>query len=250
MPRESLAVKYYRHDNTVLIRPVGPVVESTCSHLIRPVLALLKKGVTSLVLDLTHTTSIDTAGIETLTEANDLLSTLEQPPLRLVVKSNSKVDSALSVAGVEKEFRIHRSVESAWSDTDSGASPPTDIEFQSSAEDLYLSVSREEHGDVVVYTMAGELDLEEVRQFKQILMQDLEKGKAKIVIDMDMVRFVDSSALGLFASMGKRFREEGGDLRFARLSKQVQRVFAVFRLDKVYHTYHTTQGAIDSYQIA
>ncbi len=250
MARESLTLKYYRHDDTVLVRPVGPIVESTSSHLIRPILALLKREVRSLVLDLTHTTSIDATGVETLCEANDLLSTLEEPPLRLVVKPNSKVDKALTAMDVRDQFRIHHSVESAWSDTETGASAPSDVQLESKTEDLYLSVSREERGDVVMYVMSGELDLEEVRQFKHVLLRDLEKGKAKIVIDMDQVSFVDSSALGLFASMGKKFRQEGGDLRFSRLSKQAQRVFAVFRLDKVYHTYHTTQGAIDSYEIA
>ena len=79
MPRESLRVKYYRHDDTVLIRPVGPIIESTSSHLIRPILTLLKKGVTSLVLDLTQVLTVDMSGIETLEEANDLITAIGQP---------------------------------------------------------------------------------------------------------------------------------------------------------------------------
>ncbi|MFH1740302.1 MAG: STAS domain-containing protein [bacterium] len=250
MPRESLSVKYYRHDETVLIRPIGPIVESTSSHLIRPILTLLKKGVTSLVLDLTQVSAIDMSGIETLEEANDLITTIGQPTLRLVVKPNSRVDNAIKTAGVQETYRIYDSAEQAWSDTNSRTAPPADsVIFEEAGEDMYLKVAREIHDSIVVYAIEGELDLEEVRQFKKTLIRDLELGNTKVVIDMHLVRFVDSSALGLFASVGNRLRKGGGDLRFARLSEQARRVFSVFRLDNIYRCFGTVNGAIESFEI-
>jgi len=250
MTRESLTIKYYRHNNTVLIRAIGPIVRSTSSQLVRPILALLKKGATSLVVDLTYASHIDGSGIETLEEANDLLTALEQPPLRLVIKPGSSVDNALTTAAVRGDFRIYASPEQAWSDTESGPPPARAAEvLEAPEDDIYLLISREEHGDVLVYAMDGELDIEEVRQLKQVLLKDLESGNTKIILDMHLVRFVDSSALGLFARIGRQLREAGGDLRFARLSEQTERVFSVFRLDQMYQCFKTVSGALKSYEL-
>ena len=251
VPDKGLSIKYYRHNGTVLIRAIGSVLKSTSSNLIRPVLGLLKKGVTSLVLDLTQVSSIDASGVETLEEANDLMSALLQPPLRIVVKPDSRVDHALNAAGVREDFRIYDSAESAWGDTGPGEAPVESLEkLDKAGEEMYLSVSREERGDVVVFSLHGEIDIEEVRDLKRILLRDLEAGHTKIVLDMDQVRFVDSSALGLFATIGRRFRETGGDLRFARLSEQTQRIFSVFRLEQIYQCFKTINGAVKSYELS
>jgi anti-sigma B factor antagonist len=251
MPQESLRVKYYRHKETVLIRAVGPIVRSNSTNLIRPVLALVKKGITSLVLDLTYVPFIDASGVETLQEANDLLAALEQLPLRVVIKPGSRVDNALRTAAVRENFRVYDSVDRAWSDTESGPGPAESSGgLSETSEEMYLSLARQEHGDVVVYSLEGELDIEEIRQLKEVLLGELSAGNTKIVLEMYLVRFVDSSALGLFARIGRHLRDAGGDLRFARLSEQTQRVFSVFRLEQVYRCYKTVAGAVESYKLA
>ncbi|HPA44212.1 MAG TPA: STAS domain-containing protein [bacterium] len=249
MPRDNFSVKYYRHGADVLVRPSGPLNELTSIRLLRPILALIKKGVTSLIVDLSLVTSIDFSGLETLQEANDVIRGMDQPSLRLVVVPDSAIERELKESDLWRLFRTYSTPEQAWNaastEIESEETAGKTIEFD---EELYFTVSRDIEGDVVVYTIDGELDLEEVRQLKNVLMDDLNSGNIRVVLDMRWVRFIDSSALGLFANMGKRFQDKGGDLRFANINQQTRRVFTVFRLDRLFRDFGTLEEAIRSYR--
>ena len=249
MPRDVFRVKYYRHGADVLIRPSGPLNELTSIRLLRPILTLVKKGVTSLIVDLSLVTSIDSAGLETLQEANDLIKGVDQPSLRLVVLPDSWIERQLRESDLWRLFRIYSTPEQAWdavsTEMDSEEPAGKTLEFD---EELNFTVSRDVVEDVVVYAIDGELDLEEVRRLKNVLMDDLNSGNIRVVLDMRWVRFIDSSALGLFANMGKRFQDKGGDLRFANINPQTRRVFKVFRLDRLFRDFGTLEEAIRSYR--
>jgi len=249
MPRDVFRVKYYRHGADVLIRPCGPLNELTSIRLLRPILTLVKKGVTSLIVDLGLVTSIDSAGLETLQEANDLIKGVDQPSLRLVVLPDSWIERQLRESDLWRLFRIYSTPEQAWdavsTEIDSEEPAGKTLEFD---EELNFTVSRDVVGDVVVYAIDGELDLEEVRRLKNVLMEDLHSGNIRVVLDMRWVGFIDSSALGLFANMGKKFQDKGGDLRFANINAQTRRVFKVFRLDRLFRDFGTLEEAIRSYR--
>lgn len=99
----------------------------------------------------------------------------------------------------------------------------------------------------VVVVPGPRMRLEDNDQFKARLYQLVAEGRTRLVLDMSGVEFVDSSFLGLLIIVLKRVSALGGDLRVSGLCVQVREIFALMRLDKLFHIHDTTEEAVRSF---
>ena len=60
-----------------------------------------------------------------------------------------------------------------------------------------------------------------------------------MLIDFTQAGYIDSSGLGALVSLGKRIREQGGELRLAGLNEDLRTLFELTRLDTLFHLYGT-----------
>ena len=100
---------------------------------------------------------------------------------------------------------------------------------------------------VAVIGFAGRLDMLSAVDVKQKLVEVVEGGSHRLVIDLDKVSFVDSSGLGALISGLKAARVAGGDLRLARPDKQVRYILEVSTLERVLRPYATVEEALAGY---
>ena len=66
----------------------------------------------------------------------------------------------------------------------------------------------------------------------------------KLVVDLDDVGFLDSTALGVLVGALKRARSEGGDVRIVCTQPRVRKVFEITRLDSAFDLFDSVDEAV------
>ncbi len=107
-----------------------------------------------------------------------------------------------------------------------------------------MKYSIQEKGDVVVFAPEGELDVSNIPELKKVFNQILHEGHTKVVIDLDKVTYMDSSALGVLVNGLKELRQRNGTLKIANLTGNVERIFKLTRLIKFFETYSSAEEAM------
>ena len=106
---------------------------------------------------------------------------------------------------------------------------------------------RKEAGGVVVVTVDGQLIVGNRQELKQQVIDALESGARKFVIDFSRTGYIDSSGLGVLVSLSKKIREHGGDLRLAGLNEDLQTLFELTKLDTLFAITRTAQEALAAF---
>src|SRR5712692_2214073 len=82
-------------------------------------------------------------------------------------------------------------------------------------------------------------------------IQTLVAGKVKhVAIDLGEVRHINSAGLGSLVAALITMRKSGGDIRLARVGRNVQNVFVITRLVKIFDTHETVDEALKAFQAA
>jgi anti-anti-sigma factor len=96
----------------------------------------------------------------------------------------------------------------------------------------------------MVVRLNGRLDLLAAGKVKQQLVQAVEDGHRRLVVDLGDVKFIDSSGLGALIGGLKAARLAGGDFRIARPGPQVCLTLELTSLDQVLLPYPTVEEAL------
>src|SRR5215212_4668502 len=125
------------------------------------------------------------------------------------------------------------------------ASPPrrpTSLELS-----MDLRVEGTQTGAAIV-RLDGRLDLVSAGEAKQRMVEAVDGGQRRLVVDMANVDFVDSSGLGAIVGVLKAARQAGGDLRIARPTSQLRSILELTMLDRVLRPYETVEEALAGYE--
>jgi anti-sigma B factor antagonist len=98
---------------------------------------------------------------------------------------------------------------------------------------MNLSVRKESNG-VVVVAVDGQLIVGNRQELKQRILDALEAGDRKFLIDFTQTGYIDSSGLGVLVSLSKKIRDQGGDLRLAGLNEDLKTLFELTKLDTLF----------------
>lgn len=88
--------------------------------------------------------------------------------------------------------------------------------------------------DVTVISVEGQLIVGNRQELKQKVLEELEKGERKFVVDFSSTGYIDSSGLGVLVSLSKKIREQGGELRLASLNEDLRTLFELTKLDTLF----------------
>ena len=88
--------------------------------------------------------------------------------------------------------------------------------------------------DVVVVEVDGQLIVGNRQEMKAKVLDALEAGDRKFLIDFTKTGYIDSSGLGVLVSLSKKIRDEGGDLRLAGLNEDLKTLFELTKLDTLF----------------
>jgi|SRR5580698_4612975 anti-sigma B factor antagonist len=107
--------------------------------------------------------------------------------------------------------------------------------------DLGLTVD-DTHPPLTVVAVEGEIDVATAPSLRAQLVELIADGKINLIVDLEAVGFLDSTALGVLVSTVKRVRSDGGDLSIVCANEHILKVFEITGLTTVF-TIHDTLGA-------
>jgi len=100
---------------------------------------------------------------------------------------------------------------------------------------------------ITVVQPCGRLDLLVAAELKHTLLDLIASGQRRLVVDLDLVAFIDSSGLGTLIAALKAARLDGGDLRIARPGQQTRVVLSLTTLDRILRPYASVEEACTGY---
>ncbi|KPK02205.1 MAG: hypothetical protein AMS20_12390 [Gemmatimonas sp. SG8_28] len=99
---------------------------------------------------------------------------------------------------------------------------------------MSFTVRKDEARGVVILGVDGQLIVGNRHDLKQKILDAVEAGERKFVIDFTQTGYIDSSGLGVLVSLAKKVREAGGDLRLAGLNDDLRTLFELTKLDTLF----------------
>jgi anti-sigma B factor antagonist len=95
-----------------------------------------------------------------------------------------------------------------------------------------------------VIELGGEIDLYTAPEFKERMVELIEDGKKRIVIDLSSATFIDSTTLGVLVGGVKRLRPAGGSLALVCTDQNITKIFEITGLDRVFPIHASRDDAL------
>lgn len=102
-------------------------------------------------------------------------------------------------------------------------------------------------GEICVVDVEGQLIVGNRQELKQKVLDELERGERRFLIDFSQTGYIDSSGLGVLVSLSKKIREMGGDLRLASLNDDLKTLFELTKLDTLFSITHSREAGLASF---
>jgi anti-sigma B factor antagonist len=111
---------------------------------------------------------------------------------------------------------------------------------------MSFSLQKQKNG-VVLVGVDGQLIVGNRQDLKQKVLDALDGGARRFVIDFSKTGYIDSSGLGVLVSLSKKIREQSGDLRLAGLNEDLQTLFELTKLDTLFAIAKTPEEALAAF---
>ena len=104
-----------------------------------------------------------------------------------------------------------------------------------------------EKNGVTIIDVEGQLIVGNRQELKQKVLERLDSGERKFLIDFSNTGYIDSSGLGVLVSLSKKIREQGGELRLANLNEDLKTLFELTKLDTLFHISNSRDEALQTF---
>jgi anti-sigma B factor antagonist len=85
--------------------------------------------------------------------------------------------------------------------------------------------------DPTILSVYGELDLSTAPRLADAIAELIDRGHNRVVLDLDLVEFIDSTAIGVLVAARNRLQDAGGTMSIAAAGPRVRRVAEMCGLD-------------------
>lgn len=106
-----------------------------------------------------------------------------------------------------------------------------------------LTLSTREVDQHTVVTVGGEIDVYTAPQLRDAVLELVEGGAIRIVVDLGAVQFLDSTGLGVLVEAQKAVAEAGGSLAVVCTSERLLKVFTITGLAQVFAIHDSVEAA-------
>ncbi|MDO9163283.1 MAG: STAS domain-containing protein [Methylococcaceae bacterium] len=108
-----------------------------------------------------------------------------------------------------------------------------------------MNLNLEKISDISVVKINEErIDAHNSGELKEYLLQMIERGEKHIVVQLEHVRFIDSSGLGALLSGNKNIIAKSGKFALSNIQQQVMSMFELTRLNRVFEIYTDLNDAV------
>lgn len=107
-----------------------------------------------------------------------------------------------------------------------------------------LTVTEEEVDGVVVMAPAGRIDSANAKAFESQVLQKIQDGKSRLVLDFGDLEYISSAGLRVVLIAGKKVKSEGGLLALCRLGPTIRDVFEISGFISLFPVHETRDEAV------
>ena len=111
-----------------------------------------------------------------------------------------------------------------------------------------LTIEERHAGDVTVLVLTGQMLLDDGDlAFGRRIRDLIDRGFAKIVLDLGGVTYIDSSGVGMLVAKLKALKEKGGDMKLLHLNRRAESLFGMLKLLIVFDRFEDEAAAVRSF---
>ncbi|MDF1543022.1 MAG: STAS domain-containing protein [Anaerosomatales bacterium] len=99
---------------------------------------------------------------------------------------------------------------------------------------MELEITAVQADGVCTMSLEGEVDVYTAPRLKETLIDQIESGCSRIIVDLEGVGFIDSSGLGVLVGGLRRANERDGAIRLVCTRENILKIFRITGLDKVF----------------
>ena len=112
-----------------------------------------------------------------------------------------------------------------------------------------MKIKKEMRGDIAILRVSGDIlggppasDLLP-NEIKKII----EEGTRKVVVDIENVKHMNSTGLGLLIRGYTSLKNQDGELKLSGLNDSIRGILVMTKLESVFDTYKTLEGAVRNF---
>jgi len=102
------------------------------------------------------------------------------------------------------------------------------------------------NGCSVLFIQEERIDAHNSGELKEYILHLIEQGENTIIVQLEQVRFIDSSGLGALLSGYKNTAAKSGKLALSNVQPQVLSMFELTRLNRVFEIYADLTEVFDN----
>ena len=111
-----------------------------------------------------------------------------------------------------------------------------------------LTIAERQVGDVTVLALTGQILLDDGDLALRKRVHELvERGFAKVVLDLGGVTYIDSSGVGMIVAKLKTLKERGGDMKLLHLERRAESLLSMLKLLILFETFQNEAEAVRSF---
>jgi len=107
-----------------------------------------------------------------------------------------------------------------------------------------LGLERSQQDGWAVLAVTGEVDVATAPRLREQLIELVNDGQHRIVVDLEGVDFLDSTGLGVLVGALKRVRTCDGELALVCTESRILKVFEITGLTKVFPIHRSVDEAV------
>ena len=102
---------------------------------------------------------------------------------------------------------------------------------------------------IVIFELSGQiLSNDDSSNIHKEVIECIEKEKLKIVFEMKELEYINSTGLNFIISSFTKLRNAGGELTICCISKKVEELLIITKLNTIFSTYETLEKALESFE--
>lgn len=110
-----------------------------------------------------------------------------------------------------------------------------------------MDINTRNKGDIVILDIAGEIDLYNAPEIKDIINKLIEEKKFNVIINLEQVSYIDSSGIGALISSLSNLKKYQGGLKIINVFASVRKVFELTKLTSFFEIYDLEDEAVNAF---
>ncbi|HOV90896.1 MAG TPA: STAS domain-containing protein [Syntrophorhabdaceae bacterium] len=109
-----------------------------------------------------------------------------------------------------------------------------------------MELNSKTEGGLTIVALKGRVDAVTAPEFEKKMIEAIEKGDRKILLNMAGLEYISSAGLRSILTIAKRLKAENGEIFFAELKGAVEEVFKISGFNSIFKVFESEKTALEN----